>query len=653
MLRFLRKVLRKFQTANTTRTPRRAHRPARLGLEGLEDRMLLSAATAKIIPGTDTLSVTGVQLGEQITFKVDHLKHSQLDVFDGTTKIGHFPIASIQNVDVILTAFDSVIVNDSNGYTFATGTTISLSGSAPGNSLTLTGSRTLKAEEIYLPGTDAGTGQLRLLDPTSGQSISTYNLDATISSMNDSIKTTGLFDVQTSSGNVSLSGANGVTQTLSGLAINGSAINNLTFSNKAAVQLEEYAANATVNLTDTTREAGEKSFTLLLIGAGDVANFAAAPVTTNVNVSGDACFVNLGANTAPVTINGDGTTSVSLENTSGTTKGIQANVNVQNAQQLVVIDLDNNTTQENVNVTESTISGTGLFGNNSVVVTYSLDKTPSGLGLMFFTSQQADTYTVANSSPNASFSTFVTIVDDSNVGLNTLVTVSGNSDLNLTLLNQNNLPNNDLSITALDGGRFVNPNPHPNLKAGTDFAVFGEISSSQVNFHNLHSLSLNAEVPTVPFDPQDVRTSSSLTPLTQLSGMDKKQDFGHGKGTYTTSAIVSSAPHGYQLTGTGTFLNLGAMQITGSVGTVGGFATGEARGELTFTNAKGSVTIQLIGPEQRGFSALPSTFEFSVEKGTGAYAGMTGFGSLTLKLGPASGHGLKLSGDFSLTINSF
>jgi hypothetical protein len=232
--------------------------------------------------------------------------------------------------------------------------------------------------------------------------------------------------------------------------------------------------------------------------------------------------------------------------------------------------------------------------------------------------------------------------------------VGPNSHLDLTLLNQNNLPNNDLKGTALDDGEWVTANPHISLKSGTDVAFFGIPSSeSQVNYQNLQSLSLNPPVHIVPFTALGEGMSSSSTPLMQLSGMDKKLDFGHGKGTYTTSAIVSSAPHGYQLTGTGTFLNLGAMQITGSVGTVGGFATGQAKGELTFTNSKGSVTIELIGPEQRGFSALPTTFGYSVEKGTGAYADLKGFGSLTLKLGPASGHGLKLSGDFSLTINTF
>jgi hypothetical protein len=45
MLRFLSKLARQFQTANTRRTPRRASRRALLQLEGLEDRLVLSTAS--------------------------------------------------------------------------------------------------------------------------------------------------------------------------------------------------------------------------------------------------------------------------------------------------------------------------------------------------------------------------------------------------------------------------------------------------------------------------------------------------------------------------------------------------------------------------------------------------------------------------------
>src|SRR6202035_656782 len=100
MLRFLSKWVRKFQTANTARTPRRAPRRSMLQLEGLEDRMLLSAATASLAalplpigpgpfpvgllqppatatqnPSTGALQVTVNQQNQQITFEVDPHQH--------------------------------------------------------------------------------------------------------------------------------------------------------------------------------------------------------------------------------------------------------------------------------------------------------------------------------------------------------------------------------------------------------------------------------------------------------------------------------------------------------------------------------------------------------------------------------------------------
>jgi hypothetical protein len=76
-------------------------------------------------------------------------------------------------------------------------------------------------------------------------------------------------------------------------------------------------------------------------------------------------------------------------------------------------------------------------------------------------------------------------------------------------------------------------------------------------------------------------------------------------------------------------------------------------GELTFSNAKGSVTIELVGPEQPGFSPLPGTFRYTVKKGTGACAHLTGSGSLSLKLSPTTGQGVPSGGEFTLTIDSF
>jgi hypothetical protein len=504
MLRFLSKLVREFQTANATRTSRRAQRRSMLHLEGLEDRMLLST-TAGVLQIGKTLAVTVLVPNDTITFIGD--KHpGQLDVVEDRPIgkplfLGHFPIASINNVDVSLVSNDTVTVDDSRGYPFAKGTTISLHGTGSGNSLTLEGSRTLNASEIYLPGTDAGTGQVRLLNATTGKSISTFNVDATVTSMIDSIKTTGRFDVQVSSVNVSLSGSDGVTQTLSGLAINGSAINNLTFSNKGVVQLEEYAANATVTLDATAAETGEQSFTLLLNGAGDVAFIEAAPVTTNVMANGANVIVNLEANAAPVSIQGNSTTHVNLGGPASngiTTAGIQANVNVQGAGLLLLIDDGNNTAQENVKVTPTTISGTGLFGSTNTVL-HALAKAStivgigpivnnapevqySGIGqLQILAGQGFEKYSVSGTN----FTNPIEIDGSSKGGLQVSVSVNASSNLDLVLHNNSRALNSaDLIFVAL--GATVNRPPFSETGApilsGAEVAAFPNGGRSIVDY---------------------------------------------------------------------------------------------------------------------------------------------------------------------------
>jgi hypothetical protein len=116
MLRFLSKLARQFQTATITRTPRRAPRRALLQLEGLEDRLVLSAATASLTGSTP--DVIAHRPSEQITFTGD--KHpGELDVLLGNRKLGHFPIAKVQNVNVSLKSLDAVTVDDSRGFPFA------------------------------------------------------------------------------------------------------------------------------------------------------------------------------------------------------------------------------------------------------------------------------------------------------------------------------------------------------------------------------------------------------------------------------------------------------------------------------------------------------------------------------------------------------
>jgi hypothetical protein len=127
---------------------------------------------------------------------------------------------------------------------------------------------------------------------------------------------------------------------------------------------------------------------------------------------------------------------------------------------------------------------------------------------------------------------------------------------------------------------------------------------------------------------------------------------GQGSGTY---AIDVTAPAdvgvGSDLQGTAVLAALGQVTVTGSVHSVGFIVVGQATGQLTFSNASGSVTIALTGPPQPGFSALPQQFSYQVVSGTGAYAQLSDQGSLTLLLLPRqTATGPDLQGTFTLTI---
>jgi hypothetical protein len=148
---------------------------------------------------------------------------------------------------------------------------------------------------------------------------------------------------------------------------------------------------------------------------------------------------------------------------------------------------------------------------------------------------------------------------------------------------------------------------------------------------------------------------------------------GNGTGTYVVSSllaaisppvaltgyampmhiIVGDIGEEYSFTGEADLARLGQVNVSGSVHGLGNIVTGHATGTLTFTNASGSVTIELTGPSQRGFSPLPTQFQYTVVGGTGAYQHVHDQGSLSLVLHPANGNAVvpAAQGTFTLTID--
>jgi hypothetical protein len=113
---------------------------------------------------------------------------------------------------------------------------------------------------------------------------------------------------------------------------------------------------------------------------------------------------------------------------------------------------------------------------------------------------------------------------------------------------------------------------------------------------------------------------------------------GHGSGSYTRNLNMPDAGSKYQLTGTAQLADLGQVSVSGKVGGTGFTQHGHAYGTLTFTNAKGSVTLELTGvPEQNGFSPPPPYFRYRITAGTGAYKNLQEHGTLRIDLVPPVG----------------
>jgi hypothetical protein len=106
---------------------------------------------------------------------------------------------------------------------------------------------------------------------------------------------------------------------------------------------------------------------------------------------------------------------------------------------------------------------------------------------------------------------------------------------------------------------------------------------------------------------------------------------GSGQGQYVRE-LVPGAGGRDQMQGSATLGDLGQVSVKGFVQSPGVIGNGHAYGTLTFTNAQGSVTLELQGPQQTSRSAMPDSFQFQVVSGTGAYSTFRDQGTLHLTL---------------------
>ena len=471
MRRFLNKLFRDFRTTSTTRGGRGAPRRAALQVEGLEDRLVMSGVTVHQFGSLLLIQATSQN---HITFQGNGNEMKVLDT-NGKSVYTNPNKQLITTVDIQLQGGDSVVVDDSNGMPFGQGgkpygTTINLSGFPKNNTLTLQGSRGVAGNETYAPGGDIQLDNLL------------FNLKSGIASVTDKIQITGTFDVQTSS-SVALSGSNGSTQQLS-FTGGGGGGTTLTYANKPEVFVDQSAPNAFDFLDATAAATGEQSFTVNMHAAGDNTTIDMTPSNVVTNVSANVApvanneSVTVWGNGDRVVISGNSSTQVSigfpLSNGLDTTRGIQADVWVFGASSLSLSDSGNQSTQENVMVTEYTISGSGLFGNDGVTVVY--EGVAKNVNLV--TGQEADEYTVVGSQPGAMFTTPISITDFSGVSFTADVIVDSGSMLNLQLPTTPD-ETASLSISAVNG--MFNPQS-PTLGSGTEVVTFAGGLTSQISY---------------------------------------------------------------------------------------------------------------------------------------------------------------------------
>jgi hypothetical protein len=512
MRRFLNNLFRDFRSTSTARDSRRAPRRATLQVEGLEDRLVMTSATqlastvmhtipagpsvaltqpivklTTIKASTTNQAITGVSLyiGQPalITISTDGAGH--IDVVDPVIGLNdQFPIATVRSFSIFVQNGSNVQIDDSKGMPFAPGTTVDLNGSSPASSgLSLGGSLALGNETYVAGGMPWTPGSISLGGVT-------FVLHSAIGSVYDGIPITGIFDVQTSGTSVGLTNQGYTSsQVLYGMGVGGG--DYLAYSNKPDVTLDTFAPNASVFLDAPDAAVGESYFAVNMRAAGQTTTIDETPknvlTVANADPPATQSSVALWGNFGPVIIDGNSATAVNvgypLNSTGPVTRGIEANVTVVSASSLVVNNSGNTSTFENVTVTDHTISGSGLFGNNNVIVSYSNVGT-----LILDTGHVSDTYTVVGSRPGARFSSTIDIIDLCAGQFHADVFVDSGSHLNLSL-NKVQLGSAAGLTIHPGGGNVVLPGRLPRKpESGTADVYFAGILSSQVSFLNFDAV---------------------------------------------------------------------------------------------------------------------------------------------------------------------
>jgi hypothetical protein len=103
-------------------------------------------------------------------------------------------------------------------------------------------------------------------------------------------------------------------------------------------------------------------------------------------------------------------------------------------------------------------------------------------------------------------------------------------------------------------------------------------------------------------------------------------------GSYTNPLGNPDIPRRYHFTSSGTAGAMGSVDLTGSIAPPGFIRGSSSTGQITLTNANGSITIDVTGKLQTGGGPLPRKLTYTISDSTGNYVSAIGKGSVSLVL---------------------
>jgi hypothetical protein len=107
------------------------------------------------------------------------------------------------------------------------------------------------------------------------------------------------------------------------------------------------------------------------------------------------------------------------------------------------------------------------------------------------------------------------------------------------------------------------------------------------------------------------------------------------KGSYNQGQPNPDVGVNFTFFGHGTVKHVGKADVTGNAHQLGFIATGRAGGLLVISTPRGSLTLSLEGPQQKGFASLPDKFSYNITDASGKYRHVQGHGQVVLVLAPA------------------